>query len=64
METMIQNSSKQMINHGTHMIWIMEIENWVILLKTHPIQTSFKGLFGLSLFLLKLKTETENIVAK
>ena len=29
-----------------------------------PCQTHTKGPFGLNLFLLKLKTETENIVAK
>ena len=40
METMIQNSSKQMLICGTHTIWMMEIENWVISLKTHPTQTS------------------------
>ena len=40
METMIQNSSKQMLIRGTHTIWMMETENWVISLKTHPIQTS------------------------
>jgi len=40
MKTIIQNSSKQTITRGTHMIWMIEIENWVISLKTHPIQTN------------------------
>ena len=43
MKTMIQNSSNQMLFCGTHMIWMMETENWVISLKTHPIQTSSKS---------------------
>ena len=43
METMIQNSSKQMLIHGTHMIWMMETENSMISFKTHHIQTSTKS---------------------
>ena len=43
METMLQNSSKQMLICGTHTIWTMKTKNWVISLKTHPIQTSSKG---------------------
>ena len=40
MEIMIQNSSKQILIRMIHMIWMIETENWVISLKTHPIQTS------------------------
>ena len=40
METMIQNSSKQMLICETHTIWMTETENWVISLKTRLIQTS------------------------
>ena len=36
-KTMIQNLSKQTIIRGIHMIWMMEIENWVISLKAHLI---------------------------
>ena len=43
-KTMIQNSSKQTIIRGTHTIWMIETENWVISLKTHLIQISFKRL--------------------
>ena len=40
METIIQNQAKQLSIYGTHLFWMMETENWVISLKTHPIQTS------------------------
>ena len=40
MKMVIWNSSKQILIPETHTIWMMETENWVISLKTHPIQTS------------------------
>ena len=40
MKTMTGNSSKQLLLRGTHTIWMMKTENWLILLKTHPIQTT------------------------
>ena len=45
METMIQNSSKQMLIRGIHTIWTMKTENWVISLKTHLTQTISKQLY-------------------
>ena len=37
MKTFTQNSSKHMLIHGSHSIWMMDHENWVISLNFHPI---------------------------